>query len=98
MVSRKSAAQLDREIAEYLADKPRRGRASLPRYDERKGMWRGGDGRTLYAFTGLRTGSTLVRPGGRTVNIGPEVTVRIATREEAERLWQSPLHSGWTVA
>src|SRR4051812_16427606 len=83
MVSHKSAARLDREIVEYLADKPRRTRARLPRYDKHKGMWRGGDGRTLYAFTSLVTGDTFVLPGGRTHNIGPEVTVRIATRDEA---------------
>jgi len=98
MVSHKSAATLRREIAEYLADKPRRTRARLPRYDEHKGVWRGGDARTLYAFTSLLTGHTFVLPGGRTHNIGAEVTVRIATRDEAERLWQNPLHSGWTVA
>jgi len=106
MVGAKSAAQLDLEIAEYLASKARRDgkgpRAKkaprLPRYDERTGGWRGGDSRTLYAFTVHRTGRTFVRPGGQVVNMGPEVTVRIATREEAEDLWQKPLHVGWNVA
>jgi len=74
----------------------RRG-AKLPRYDERKGLWRGGDSRMLYAFTSLLTGITWVAPGGSTMNWGPQVTVRVATREEAEELWQQPLHPGWQV-
>ncbi len=96
-MSTKSDAELELEIAEFLAEKPRRVRRSLPRYDERKG-WRGGDHRTLYAFVDDRTGNILVRPGGLLPNIGPAATVRIATRDEAERLWQSPLSSGWKVA
>jgi hypothetical protein len=32
------------------------------------------------------------------MNWGPEATVRVATRGEAEELWQRPLHPGWTVA
>jgi hypothetical protein len=74
-----------------------RRRGSLPRFDERKGMWRGGDSRTLYAFTSLMTGRTWISPGGWTMNWGPQVTVRVATRAEAEELWQRPLHSGWIV-
>jgi hypothetical protein len=94
----KSAAELERDIAAYLARKPdKRARARLPYYDERKG-WRGGDTRTLYAYVGQQTGQVVVRPGGGAGNIGPAATVRIATRDEAERLWQSPLHSGWRVA
>lgn len=73
-------------------------RGSLPRYDERKGLWRGGDSRTLYAFTSLQTGRTWVAPGGTEMYWGPEATVRVATRDEAEELWQRPLHPGWTVA
>ncbi len=114
MVATKSAAQLEDEIAEYLARKPAQSgktrrasraqgatralRTPLPRYDERKGAWRGGDGRTLYAFIGHLTGHMVVRPGGQVTNMGPEVTVRVATRDEAERLWQNPLHVGWRVA
>jgi hypothetical protein len=94
--------ELELDIAEFLAEKPRprprRVRRNLPHYDKRKGMWRGGDTRTLYAFTGHRTGQTVVYPGGPAINMGPEVTVRVASREEAERLWQNPLHVGWTVA
>lgn len=29
---------------------------------------------------------------------GPEADVRVATRSEAEELWQRPLHAGWKVA
>lgn len=72
-------------------------RRSLPRFDERKGMWRGGDSRTLYAFTSLMTGRTWVVPGGYEMNWGSQATVRVATRAEAEELWQRPLHSGWIV-
>lgn len=69
----------------------------LPRWTDKHG-WRGGDSRTLYAFTDQRTGETLVRPVYAYHGTGPPVvTVRPATRNEAERLWQSPLHSGWKV-
>lgn len=68
----------------------------LPKYSERRG-WVGGDKNVLYAFEDKRTGHVLVRPrehlGGS--GPGPDVFVRVATRAEAERLWQSPLHSGW---
>jgi hypothetical protein len=29
---------------------------------------------------------------------GPQATLRIATRDEAEEHWQRPLHAGWKVA
>lgn len=64
------------------------------RFDSRRG-WVGLDGRTLYAFTDKRTSSVVVRPGNQTGGIGPEVDVRVATRAEAEKHWQSPLHAGW---
>ena len=76
-------------------------KAALPRYTERQG-WIGGDSRTLYAFTDRRTGKVGVYPGGGGSNkkllmhVGPEADVRIATRAEAEELWQSPL-KGWNV-
>jgi hypothetical protein len=73
-------------------------RGSLPRYNARRGMWSGGDSRTLYAFTSLATGRTWVVPGRYQMNWGPEVTVRVATRAEAEEMWQPSLHPGWTVA
>jgi hypothetical protein len=79
-----------------------RKKTSLPRYDERRGRWIGGDSRTLYTFTGIRTGGVGVYPGGGAgkhllMNWGPEATVRAATRAEAEEHWQSPLHIGWKV-
>jgi len=93
----KSDAELAQEIAEFLAQAPPSRRQKMPRYDARKGVWRGGDSRTLYAFIGHRTGQVFVRPGGDVINVGPEVTVRMATRDEAEREWQNPLHAGWKV-
>lgn len=69
----------------------------LPRYDERKG-WIGGDPRTLYAFTGNVTGEVVVQPGGGARGIGPTATVAVATRAQAEKHWQSPLHAGWKVS
>lgn len=73
-------------------------RGGLPRYNARRGLWSGGDSRTLYAFTSLATGRTWVVPGGYDMHWGPEATVRVATRDEGEELWQRPLSSGWTVA
>ena len=71
-------------------------RAKLPRYDARKG-WSGGDSRTLYAFTDPATDRVVVRPGGFEMPFGPQAMVRVATRDEAEQHWQSPLHIGWTT-
>jgi hypothetical protein len=78
-----------------------RKKASLPRYDARRG-WVGGDTRTLYTFTADRTGAVGVYPGGGSgkkllMHWGPEANVRIATRPEAEEHWQRPLHAGWNV-
>lgn len=78
-------------------------KTSLPKYDARRGMWIGGDTRTLYTFTGKVTGGVGVYPGGGPrgkllMNWGPEATVRLATRAEAEEHWQNPLHAGWKVA
>lgn len=72
---------------------------ALPRYSEKRG-WTGGDSRTLYAFTAKQTGTTRVYPGGGPgkkllMHWGPEATVRVATRAEAEAHWQKPLHAGW---
>jgi hypothetical protein len=74
-----------------------RRRGSLPYYDERRGLWCGGDARTLYAFTSRQTGRTWVAPGANVMYWGPGATVRVATRDEAEALWQRPLHPGWLV-
>lgn len=85
-----------------MAKTAARKKADLPRYDERRG-WIGGDSRTLYAFTDRRTGDVFVYPGGGAgkkllMHAGPEADVRVASRSEAESLWQSPLHVGWKVA
>lgn len=74
---------------------------ALPQYSERRG-WVGGDNRTLYAFTDKRTGAVGVHPGGGRgkkllMHWGPEAKVRVATRAEAEKHWQKPLHPGWTT-
>lgn len=61
-----------------------------------EGGWQGGDDRTLYTITDRRTGRVLVRPGHE-LRGGPEVDIRMATREEAEEHWQRPLHVGWKV-
>lgn len=66
-------------------------------YSERKG-WTGADARTLYAITDKRTGTIEVLPGDQLGGVGPVVTIRVATRIEAEYGWQRPLHAGWTVA
>ena len=87
------STKIEREIATSLSK-----RVKLPRWNDRRGEWVGGDSRTLYAFTGRVTGQTAVYPGGYRFPFGPEVDVRMATRAEAERLWQDPLHSGWRTA
>lgn len=76
-------------------------RVSLPRWSDTKG-WKGGDSRRLYAFIDNLTGRVTVHPGNAglrhsSVPVGPNATVRPATRLEAERHWQSPLHDGWRV-
>lgn len=74
---------------------------ALPQYSEKRG-WVGGNNRTLYAFTDKRTGAVAVHPGGGPgkkllMHWGPEARVRTATRAEAEKHWQKPLHPGWTT-
>lgn len=77
---------------------------AAPAFRSKLGRWTGGDKDTLYAFTDKATGKTFVRPGGGTKasslmnGIGPEATVRVATKSEAEEHWQAPLHSGWKTA
>jgi hypothetical protein len=103
----KKATARDRVLAaaEGLVEKPRparnkgpaRQRVKLPRYNARKGAWKGGDSRTLYAFGDPATGGVRVVPGGYPMLYGPQATVRIATRDEAEQHWQHPL-VGWKVA
>lgn len=64
------------------------------KYSETKG-WTGGDSRTLYTVTDLRTGQQTVRPGWNLERVGPVVDIRIATQAEADAAgWPR----GWTVA
>jgi len=84
---------LERVIAESLSKKE-----ALPRWNPKKG-WVGGNSKTLYTFTDNITDSIAVAPGGYPhVHVGPNAEVRMATRAEAEMLWQSPLQAGWKVA
>lgn len=79
----------------------------LPAWDMELRCWEGGSTHTLYAFTDKRTGRVTVRPGTETPDgthyfeglrgIGPEVSVRVASRREAEAQWQFPLSPGWHV-
>ncbi len=73
----------------------------LPRWNNRRCGWIGGDAETLFAFTDPATGQITIRPGRGGVGIvtyqSPLVTVRVATRSEAETLWQAPLHPLWKV-
>ena len=71
---------------------------NLLTWNDTKCRWEGWDMNTLYAITDNRTGKLLVRPGFDMRSIGPEVTIRVATRTEAEERWQKPLHAGWTVS
>lgn len=70
--------------------------AVLPRFSDKKG-WHGGSKNTLFAFTDQRTGHMVVRPVYDVKGWRPAADVRLATRAEAEKHWQSPLHSGWKV-
>lgn len=72
-------------------------RIKAPRWSDRKG-WVGGDPRRLYAFTCKHTGAVEVKPGNAGTAVGPHCDVRPATRAEAERRWQRPLHRDWKVA
>jgi hypothetical protein len=85
-----------RLVSERRNGAARRG-AKLPRYDSRSGRWKGGDSRTLYTFGDPATGRMSVVPGEYNMPFGPQATVRVATRDEAEALWQQPLHPGWQV-
>lgn len=88
-----AVSHLERTIAANLSKKE-----SLPRWSDRKG-WIGGNSKTLYTYTDNVTDRIAVAPGGHAhVQVGPNAEVRLATRAEAEALWQSPLHHGWKVA
>lgn len=70
---------------------------AMPQYSEAKG-WTGGDPKRLYHITDTRTGQWHVKPVEDMRGVGPDVGMRHATREEAEKQWQKPLHAGWKVA
>lgn len=90
---KRSTSHLDRDVAASLSKKE-----SLPRWSDRKG-WIGGNSKTLYTYIDNVTDRIAVAPGGHAhVQVGPNAEVRMATRAEAEMLWQSPLHGGWKVA
>jgi hypothetical protein len=67
----------------------------IPRYSEKRG-WFGGSKHTLYTFRDNLTGSITVSPMPN-YSIGPNVSVRVSTRAEAEAQWQNPLHPGWNT-
>lgn len=85
-------------------------KVAVPSFRPKAGTWTGGDSHTLYAFIDPTRPSAsgephvVVRPGGGTKassmmkGIGPDAKVRVATKEEAEKLWQNPLHAGWKTA
>ena len=98
----KVGTQLGKEEKKTVSPARRRAsRVSLPRWSDTKG-WKGGDSRRLYAFVDNLTGRVTVHHGNAglrhsSVPVGPNATVRPATRLEAEQHWQSPLHAGWKV-
>lgn len=71
-------------------------KTKLPKYSDKRG-WYGGDEYALYCFEDNRTGRIKVSPVYCAGGIGPEVSVRVATREEAEKYWQNPLNPSWKV-
>lgn len=106
-MAKKTPKQLDDEIYEWRRSH-RAGPVeafSPPRYSAKKGGWTGGDPHTLYRFSGgggvgdERAWWRVVPGQGSrgVINHNDRVSVRVATRAEAEEKWQNPLHSGWTV-
>lgn len=74
---------------------------ALPKWNDKKG-WMGGDSRRLYAYIDRLTGKITVWPGSSGLShspakVGPNADVRPATRAEAVKHWQDPLHVGWKV-
>ncbi len=91
------------DLRRQVAGRP----AALPRWSDKRG-WHGGDHRTLYWFSwarpyyaGAPDGGGMaeqVYPGGHSgIAADRHASVRVATRDEATRLWQDPLHVGWNV-
>jgi len=70
---------------------------ALPRYSEKRG-WHGGAKKVLFTLTDPNVPSWMaVRPAQNMRSMGPGVHIRVATRAEAEKHWQHPLHPGWKV-
>lgn len=94
-ISRRDHERAVQRYLNYAGGARAPGPGPLPRFDPRKG-WVGGDRNTLYAFVDQATGETVVCPGGGPCGIG-RATVRVARRDEAERLWSYPLNPSWRV-
>lgn len=76
----------------------------LPKFNAKRGLWIGGDSRTLYTFTDHRIGRTSTWAPGKISAAGPpDVSVRVATRAEGEAWWGDEAEhkpfsaSGWTT-
>lgn len=79
-------------------------KTTLPKYNARRGLWVGGDSRTLYTFTDQRTGHVFTKRPGEVHAAGPpDVSVRVATKAEGEAWWGDEAEfkpfsaSGWTT-
>ncbi|MBK7823080.1 MAG: hypothetical protein IPJ61_19025 [Tessaracoccus sp.] len=79
-------------------------KTTLPKYNARRGLWVGGDSRTLYTFTDQRTGHAFTKRPGEVHAAGPpDVSVRVATKAEGEAWWGDEAEfkpfsaSGWTT-
>lgn len=72
-----------------------------PRWVDSRSQWMGGDTRRLYAFTDTRTGRVHVHPGQQyhraLRGLGPALTVRPATKAEAEAAGWPVRPGGWKV-
>lgn len=79
----------------------------LPKYNAKRGAWVGGDSRTLYTFMDPTTGHRLTTHGtvmsdGTSfkhyrIAAGPDATVRVATRTEADAAGWTQGGGGWTT-
>lgn len=82
-------------------------KTTLPKYNARRGLWVGGDSRTLYTFTDPVTGHKTVTQGTQTADgthfkhyriaVGAGASVRVATRAEADAAGYTQGGGGWTT-
>ena len=82
-------------------------KTALPKYNARRGLWVGGDSRTLYTFTDPATGRHRTTHGTRMsdgthfkhyrIDAGPNADVRVATRAEADAAGYTQGGGGWTT-